>query len=97
MLWDWKSRAGGTLKGKGFDTVIKLLNPNMDPAEWRMFCESFKSNSSEEVSAYYCNLRSKVRGNHRLDPGGYKATDANWTKEAADLEAVGKPAPFLEH
>jgi hypothetical protein len=96
MFRDWKSRANCTLKAKDFE-IIKRLNPNMDPNEWKTFCESSKSKSSKEISNHFRDLRSKLLGSHHLGPGGYKAAESKWAKEAADFEAAGKPPPFSEH
>ena len=96
MLRDWKSSARCNLVGKDFETV-KRLNPTMDHEEWMKFCESFGSESSKEINDHFCNLQKNLPGNHRLGPGGYKATISKWEKEVVNFEATGKPHPFLEH
>ena len=77
--------------------TIKHLNPTMDHEEWMKFCESFGSESSKEINDHFRNLQKNLPGNHRLGPGGYKAAEPKWEKEAAKFIAASKQHPFWEH
>lgn len=74
-----------------------MLYPQMDPDEWKTFCEYSKSEEYKKVMAHFKVLQATMPGNYRLNPSGYRIVEPKWALEAQEFEAEGKLALFSKH